>query len=127
MKDKERTILAENLIRLRKTMGLTQNQVAKALGIERSRYAHYEGETTPSSDILRNLASILNVTMDELLYSPDQIQELHERDTISIDGFLFNELKNEEKELIMTYRLLSAKGKQNVKAFALSELDKEDL
>ncbi len=122
-----KTVLAQNLIRFRKQMGLTQIQISEAIGIERSRYAHYEKDTTPTTSILRKLASILNVTMDELHYTPEQIQELHDSASLQgIDGFPFNELKNEEKELIMKYRLLSAEAKENIKKEIAETLDEED-
>ncbi len=126
MNNGEKTVLAKNLIRFRKQMGLTQLQISDAVGIERSRYAHYEKDTTPTTDILRKLASILNVTMDELHYTPEQIQQLHDSTYSPIDGFPFNELKNEEKELIMKYRLLSADAKDSVIKFISEKLDKED-
>ena len=64
MKD-NKSILGQNLVRARKRLGLTQSVVAETLGLERSRYAHYEKDTTPSADLLRKLATILGVTTDE--------------------------------------------------------------
>ena len=122
-----KTVLAQNLIRFRKQLGLTQIQISEAIGIERSRYAHYEKDTTPTTAILRKLASILNVTMDELHYTPEQIQELHDESIFEpVDGFPFNELKSEEKELIMKFRLLSNKAKEDVKKEIEKVLEEEE-
>ena len=58
MKNTNKSILATNLIRYRKQLGLTQAQISNAINIERSRYAHYEKETTPTANVLRKLAAV---------------------------------------------------------------------
>lgn len=109
MADKGKTILAKNLIKYRKKYGVTQEVIASAVGIERSRYAHYENDTTPSADILRKLAMVLHVTTDELLYPEDMLQNLYESPVSSV--LTFNELSPSEKEIILKWRLLSRQSK----------------
>jgi transcriptional regulator with XRE-family HTH domain len=58
------------LTALRKTAGFTQAQLATELGISRRRIAYYEAESEhPPASLLRELARILNTTIDELLGS----------------------------------------------------------
>lgn len=54
-----------NLKELRKKRGLTQQEVADALGIDRALYARYEnGSRTPPLENLSNLADFFSVTLD---------------------------------------------------------------
>lgn len=54
-----------NLKELRKRRGLTQQEVADALGIDRALYARYEnGSRTPPLENLSNLADFFGVTLD---------------------------------------------------------------
>lgn len=60
---------------LRNEKNLTQQQVADALGIERSLYARYEyGSRTPPVDNLIKLSEFFNVTTDYLLELSDEPQ-----------------------------------------------------
>ena len=53
---------------LRQKKGLTQQQVADALGISRSAYAYYEiGGSEPSPSVLWQLAQYFQVSADSLL------------------------------------------------------------
>lgn len=58
----------ENLKQARKISGLTQKQVADAIGVARSTYALYEtGEREPNVEIVKSLAKVLDVTGDYLI------------------------------------------------------------
>ncbi|MBQ3115946.1 MAG: helix-turn-helix transcriptional regulator [Clostridia bacterium] len=58
----------ENLKGARKGVGLTQKQVAEKLGVVESCYANWEqGRTEPNVDMLRKLAEIFDVSIDELI------------------------------------------------------------
>lgn len=60
--------LGQRLKRERAKMGLTQNQIAELLGIERSRYAKYEcGDADPPLDVLYKISLIYRVSADELI------------------------------------------------------------
>ena len=58
----------ERLKLLRVSMGLTQGQVADALGMTLSAYAHYEqGAREPSIAILIKICKFFDVTSDYLI------------------------------------------------------------
>ena len=58
----------ENLRDIRKSVGLTQRQVAEKLYVVESCYANWEqGRTEPNISMLRKLSKILNVSIDELI------------------------------------------------------------
>lgn len=60
--------LGENLKQARKRVGKTQEEVAKAVGIERSTYAHYEiGTSSPDVNLLMEIAKVLNSSVSGLL------------------------------------------------------------
>ncbi len=62
------TRLGQNLLRGRKSLGLTQEQVAAALSVEPETISRFErGATLPSIATLERLAAILGTTMGELL------------------------------------------------------------
>lgn len=127
MKYTTKSYLATNLKKYRKLTGLTQAAVADALGIERSRYAHYESGTTPSAENLRKLAVIFKVTIDELLGAPANVNNLNEVVVSnSIESFRFNELKNDEKSLIIKFRLLSAEAKTDIVKALEDKIDKSE-
>ena len=112
---KNKIYLASNLKKYRKLMGLTQSAVADALGIERSRYAHYEKNTSPSTDTLCKLAAIFSVSIDELLAEPPRAEFLYESGPSSLlESFLFTELKGDEKNRVIKYRLLSPELKAEI-------------
>lgn len=61
-------IFCKNLKNARKERGLTQKQVAQLLNVVESCYANWEqGRTEPNLSTLRQLAIILNVSVDELI------------------------------------------------------------
>lgn len=119
--------LAANLKKHRKLMGLTQAAVANALGIERSRYAHYEKSTSPSADTLCKLAAIFSVSIDDLFEAPAENRFLYQNNSASfIETFLFTELKDDEKELIIKYRLLSPEVKAETRKAIDEKIEKAE-
>jgi XRE family transcriptional regulator, regulator of sulfur utilization len=63
--------LGQNLTYLRKSRGLTQDQLAQASGVPRTTVSYLEsGQGNPSLKILLKLATILGVTFEELLATP---------------------------------------------------------
>jgi len=63
-------IIAANLIRYRKSLGLSQEQLAATTGITRQSINNYENaKTLPDSKILSALVSVLGITLDDLLRS----------------------------------------------------------
>ncbi len=58
----------ETLLQLRKQKGLTQKDIADALGISRQAYANYEtGNREPDLNTLKALSDFFNVSIDYLL------------------------------------------------------------
>ena len=67
-------MFSDNLIYLRNIKGLTQEQVAEAVGISRQSYSKWEqGETIPDIDKCDKLAKFYGVTIDSLIHSDDKI------------------------------------------------------
>lgn len=61
-------IFCSNLKNARKGCGLTQQQVAKSLGVVESCYANWEqGRTEPNIEMLRKLCEIFDISIDELI------------------------------------------------------------
>ena len=61
-------MLSKNLINLRKEKALTQEAIAKAVGVSRSTYADYEkGKSEPVASVLLKIASCFQVKMDDLI------------------------------------------------------------
>lgn len=57
----------------RKALGLTQEELGRKLGVTNKAVSKWEvGETTPDITVLEPLASIFNVTVDELLLGKEQ-------------------------------------------------------
>ncbi len=61
-------MLKENLVLLRGARGMSQEQVAEAIGISRQAYAKWEkGETVPDVEKCQKLAQLYDTTIDALL------------------------------------------------------------
>lgn len=61
-------IFCERLIEMRKSLGMTQRQVAEKLGITQPSYIRYEiGNSEPTLENLAKLADIFDVSVDYLL------------------------------------------------------------
>lgn len=62
----------------RKKIGISQDEVAKALKVPRTTYANYEnGICDPSVDILIKLADFYNISIDELVGRPTHLINLN--------------------------------------------------
>lgn len=67
------TIFSERLKLARKIKGLYQEDLAKQVNTTKSTISNYEnGHSTPSNDMLVQLADVLNTTTDYLLGRTDQ-------------------------------------------------------
>jgi putative transcriptional regulator len=64
------------LISLRKAKGLTQEQVAKLVGLKRASYAQIERGRVPSFKYALRLAHIFGVPVEEI-FSPDAVLKQH--------------------------------------------------
>lgn len=60
--------LGENILRLRKKQGLSQEQLGEKIDVTRQTISNWElGETSPNPEQLKLLSKILMVSVDELL------------------------------------------------------------
>ena len=58
----------EAIIRIRKARGLTRNDLARLIGVDRETSARYErGTREPKASVVAQLAAALKVTPNELL------------------------------------------------------------
>ena len=58
----------EAIIRIRKARGLTRNDLARLIGVDRETIARYErGTREPKASVVAQLAAALKVTPNELL------------------------------------------------------------
>lgn len=86
---------------LRKNKGLTQTQVANAVGIGRQAYAYYEkGEREPSPETLCKLADFFGVSVDELLGRTPQLFDDARVPKTEVQE-LFDQLTAHQKELVL--------------------------
>ncbi len=83
-------MFGERIKELRKKHGLTQNDVALKVNVERSSVAKYEGTQgiMPSTEVLIRLADLFGVTLDYLLgrTSDESIQFSDNIIMMSFDG-----------------------------------------
>ena len=62
---------SDRLKELRKTKGVTQKQIADAVGVAERNYRRYEANHNPNVDTLNKLADYFNVSTDYLLGRTD--------------------------------------------------------
>lgn len=71
-------IIGQNLLRIRTERGYTQEQLSELAGISTSFYANLEGgKKGVSIFVLRDLAEILEVSVDSLIYPVNSNARLH--------------------------------------------------
>lgn len=91
--------LPARLITLRKERGLTQQQMADAIGIHVNSLKKYEsGQAQPSLEVLKKIALALNVSTDFLLF------EEHERgpsDELALQFEAVSQLPASEQQIVM--------------------------
>ena len=121
--ENRRSVFGSNLATLRKAHHLTQEQVAHILKINRSTYAYYERDITPTLEIIKKLCVLFNTTVQDLLYGPEDFDNTcgTEAPVILKDGtdelvkkIKLKELKRSESEMLGHYRLLSPQLKEKI-------------
>ena len=113
-------MLGDRLRAIRKEYGLTQQNIADVLGVDRTTYTVYEGGSiTPSPATLVKLSQIYNVTVGYLIGVEENHPELRkipeekqEKKLLSSDPISL--LKKEEKELMLYFRVLSDAEKHKI-------------
>ena len=112
-------MLGNRLRAIRKEHGLTQQNIADVLGVDRTTYTVYEGGAiTPSTATLVKLSQIYNVTVGYLIGIEENNPELRkvpdEKPGNVLSGDPISLLKKEEKELLAYFRVLSEEEKQKL-------------
>lgn len=123
--------LADRLKFFRKKASLTQQEVATALGIERSTYAYYEAsKTKPKLETLKMLARLYNTNIDmliendtlsdreDILSSPDRYEKWYVEDRL-------NQLSDFEKAVLLRVRLMSADEKKKLIDYIDNNMNKD--
>lgn len=78
--------LGQNILELRKKMGLSQEQLGEKIDVTRQTISNWElGETSPNPEQLKLLSKTLNVSVDELVDN-------------DIQNVVLNKLKITEKQ-----------------------------
>lgn len=96
-----------NLTKLRKARGLSQSETAAALGITQSTYAGWEtGTRKVQLSTMLQLSEYFGVSVDVLI----GVQKL----TVPTTDERAFDLKESEKNLILTFRKLNHEGKQKL-------------
>ena len=99
-------MFSERLKALRKSKGITQEQLATIIGVERSSIGKYEGKShiVPSDDVKYRIAEYFGVTVDYLLGRSDS-------PTAPISE---TDLSDIEQKLIEDFRALNKQGKEYI-------------
>ena len=104
-------LLNQRLKHFRTTSGLTQQQVADVLGLDRSTYAYYEsGKTTPDIKSVNKLLKIFNISYYELMDETDPtVPTVNDSDSYDDeeDKLHIYDLSKPEKRLVIYFRVLS--------------------
>ena len=104
-------LLNQRLKHFRTMSGLTQQQVADVLGLDRSTYAYYEsGKTTPEIKSVNKLLKIFNISYYELMDETDPTTVSVSDPSVSDndeDKLHIFDLSKSEKKLVIYFRVLS--------------------
>lgn len=104
-------LLNQRLKHFRTMSGLTQQQVADVLGLDRSTYAYYEsGKTTPDIKSVNKLLKIFNISYYELMDETDPTTVSVSDPSVSDndeDKIHIFDLSKSEKKLVIYFRVLS--------------------
>lgn len=132
-------MLGDRLKKARLECGLTQQQVADLLGIDRSSYTYYEtGKCNVSTQVLKLLAVIFGIPFEWLIQEEQQKLEFHSSSrykpfSFDDDPYTMSALSTEERQMIAKIRMIKYMGKDEelsvfldgLSAGMLSGLEKE--
>lgn len=104
----------EKLQELRKTKGLTQEELAKALYVSRTAISKWEsGRGYPSIDSLKQIANYFSVTIDELLSGEKLISLAENENKSNIQGSCSPVSRNDKSTLCYNPGFLTTAIKRN--------------
>ncbi len=104
--------LARRLRDLRRSVQMTQDDVAEILGMSRTSFSKYEnGAARPSLAVLRKLAKLYNISIEELIYEDNAKIVFKSSDTKfepdpDIISNYFSVLTPEERKIILKLRMM---------------------
>lgn len=115
-------MLSEQLKIIRKANKFTQQELADAIGIERSTYASYEtGRNKPDVILLSKIAKVFGVSSDFILEidttAPLNVEDIPVKYKKKSGNKLVSTLSKEEKSVLAKYRLLSDNKKTELVDF----------
>lgn len=117
MNNSSNTPLGRKLLNLRKEYKMTQNDVAKILGMSRTSFSKYEnGIANPPLQVLRKIAAIYNVGLEYLIFDENTLIRLNDPlneddETAEVPFSKITDLKPIEKEIIGKFRTLTDEEK----------------
>ncbi len=84
----------EKLINLRKSAGLSQEELGNKLDVARQTVSKWElGETTPEMDKLVKMSEIFNISLDELVKDENREPQINNTNTQKLAGMMIKILK----------------------------------
>lgn len=100
--------LGQNIKKYRKELELTQEQLAKKVGVIQSNVYRWEKDVVvPSIDTIKKLAKTLNISVDGLLFSDEERKELRVTDKELLERIKdLQNLNGKDKEALI--RLIDA-------------------
>lgn len=116
----ENSALGKKLLTLRKEFKMTQDDVAKILGMSRTSFSKYEnGNINPPLQVLRKLAKIYNVGLEYLIFDEKTIIRVNDSseendNSTELPLSRITELRPIEKEIIGKFRTLSDDEKERL-------------
>ena len=138
---KDKAIIAEKLIELRKAKGFNLKEAAEAIGIEYQNYRKYETTSSPKIDTLIKIADFYGVTTDYLVgrknkksnkdikitYSEKEKDDsfiIHQsQPKIKVVDYEVGELSDLEIMVIRKFRKISNEDKNDVAQYLDSKKD----
>lgn len=121
-------VMGQIIRQLRKAHRLTQEQTADILKIKRSTYAYYEKNVTPTVENIKKLARLFDVSVYYLMFGKDdpyyEVIRLGTPDATKPPKV--SDLQEDERLLIMYYRLLNGQNKEKVYKEAKELNDKQN-
>lgn len=99
---KRKSMIAERLITLRKQKGLTQEELAKEINVNRATYAGYEKERTePNCEVLARLAEYHDVSLDYIFgITENRYGKYSDEDIAKIKMQKDNQIKELKKSIM---------------------------
>ena len=128
-KDVKNMTVADSLKKIRKQYKLTQEDVAKFLGISRSGYTYYEtGKSLPSIDVLKKLAAMYDTSIDNVVGNTvKNADPRYAKSNLAMedcsDPLMY--MKKDEQEVVMAYRLLDDEEKDKLRQYTMELLSEK--